>query len=172
MKQDVTDNNTEYLSIFKSLTGRSVDKSRQVVAQLIAPQSKKCVIFGVRFCKKKLAPPLSKASSRVAHEMLKIHNKQNWLKRCGITLLDNGAGLAMAMLSTKIVQAHVEVKQFGNLWGLLATRPVVSESTYEVLNFSVEFFIAVIVFTITDHYLTEFRQRKDDAEEPADGSGE
>ena len=66
----------------------------------------------------------------------------------------------MAMLSSKIVQEHVEVEQFSNLWGLLATRPVVSESTYEIINFTVEFFIALIVFTLTEHFLSEYRQRK------------
>ncbi len=66
----------------------------------------------------------------------------------------------MAMLTGKIVQSYVEVEQFSNLWGLIATRPVVSESTYEVLSFTVEFFIALLVFTLTEHYLSEYRKRK------------
>ena len=60
----------------------------------------------------------------------------------------------------------VEVQEFGNLWGLLATRPVVSESTYEILSFTAEFFIALIVFTLTEHFLDEYRQRKKAKETP------
>ena len=66
----------------------------------------------------------------------------------------------MAMLAAKIVQNTVEVKQFSNLWGLLADRPLVSQSTYEVLSFSAEFVISLIVFTVTEHFIAEYRQRK------------
>jgi hypothetical protein len=75
-------------------------------------------------------------------------------------MLDNSAGLGMAMFSTKIIENFVEVEGFGNLWGLLATRPVVSEATYEVLSFAVEFFVALLAFTLTEHYQEEFRQRR------------
>jgi len=74
----------------------------------------------------------------------------------------------MAILASKIVQNHVEVQEFSNLWGLLATRPIVSESTYEILSFAVEFFVALIVFTLTKHYLEEYRQRKNTTEISAD----
>ena len=72
----------------------------------------------------------------------------------------------MAMLASKIVQNQVEVREFGNLWGIFATRPVVSESAYEVLSFTAEFFIALIVFTLTEHFLDEYRQRKKTTETP------
>ena len=110
--------------------------------------------------KEKLAPRIHKSSSLVSDEMVKIHKKQNWFKRCCTTVIDNAAGLAMAMFAGKIVQNQVEVQEFGNLWGLLATRPVVSESTYEILSFTAEFFIALIVFTLTEHFLGEYRLRK------------
>ncbi len=167
MAQDTTaGHNTGYLPIAKNLCSKSADKCRQVIVRLVIPQSKKCIILGVRVYKEKLAPRIHRNSSRISDEIAKIHKKQNWFKRCGSTLIDNAAGLGMAMLAGKIVQNQVEVQEFGNLWGLLATRPVVSESTYEILSFTAEFFIALIVFTLTEHFLSEYRQRKKAAEAP------
>ena len=168
MTEDVTGQNTRYLPIVKNLSRRSTEKCKQVIVKLIIPQSKKCVILGIKIYKDKLAPHIRKGSSCIRHEAVKIHTKQNWFKRCGITLLDNSIGLGMAMLAGKIVQNQVEVQEFGNLWGLLATRPVVSESTYEILSFTAEFFIALIVFTLTEHYLEEYRKRKNTTEISAD----
>ena len=161
MAQDVAGQNTGYLPIIKNLSCRGTDKCKQVIVKLIIPQSKKSVILGINIYKERLAPLIHKSSSCISHEILKIHNRENWFKRCGSTVLDNAAGLGMAMLTGRIVQNYVEVQQFSNLWGLLATRPVVSENTYEILSFAVEFIIALIVFTLTEHYLAEYRQRKD-----------
>ena len=161
MAQDVTDDlKIKYTSSAKHLCYRGVGKCRTVVVQLLIPQTKKCFIIGVGIYKEILAPNINKSSSRIRDELVKIHNKQNWFKRCGGTLIDNAVGLGMAMLAAKIVQSNVEVQGFSNLWGLLATRPVVSESTYEILSFSVEFVIALIAFTLTEHFLDEYRQRK------------
>ena len=74
----------------------------------------------------------------------------------------------MAMITAKIVQNYVEVKEFSNLWGLLAAHQVVSKKTYEILSFVVEFFVALIVFTLTEHYLEEYRQRKNTTEKSSD----
>ena len=161
MAQDVTaGHNTGYIPIAKNLCGKSTAKCRQVIVKLIIPQSKKCYIFGVKVYKEKLAPHIRKSSSCISGEIVKIHKKQNWFKRCGSTIIDNAAGLGMAMLAGKIVQNQVEVQEFSNLWGLLANRPVVSENTYEVLSFTAEFFIALIVFTLTEHFIDEYRRRK------------
>jgi len=168
--QDVTDQKTRYTAIIKSLGSKSTDKCKRVIVEQIYPGSNKCFIVGVSVYKKNLSPCIKKVSSCVRQEIVKIHKKQNWFKRCGLTLFDNGAGLGMAVLSSKIVEDNVEVEQFSNLWGLLATRPVVSEGTYEVLSFTVEFIIALIVFTLTEHYLAEYRQRKNITEESADNS--
>ena len=164
MAQDLTGQNTEFLTIAKNLGCSSTGKCKQVLVKLIVPQSKKYVILGIKIYKDKLVPHIHKGSSCICREVLKIHNRQNWCKRCGTTMLDNAAGLGMAMLTGKIVQNYVEVEQFSNLWGLLATRPVVSETTYEVLSFAVEFFIALMAFTLTEHYLAEYRKRKNTAE--------
>ena len=167
MAQDTTaGQNTGYILIAKNLCCRSTDKCRRVIVKLIIPQSKKCIILGLKIYKGKLAPHIHKSSSCIGDEIVKIHKKQNWFKRCGSTVIDNAAGLGMAMLASKIVQNQVEVREFGNLWGLLASRPVVSESAYEVLSFTAEFFIALIVFTLTEHFLDEYRQRKKTTETP------
>ena len=147
--QDVSDTDTRYTAIIKNLGKTTAVKSKQLMFTLLVPQSQKYFILCIAIYKNSLAPNIKKFSSCLSREMVKIHKRQSWFERCGRTLLDNGAGLAMAMLSSKIVQEHVEVEQFSNLWGLLATRPVVSESTYEIINFTVEFFIALIVFTLT-----------------------
>lgn len=160
MAQDVTDHNIGYFLIVKNLSCRGIDRCKQVIVMLIIPQSKKYMVLGVKIYRNQLAPHIHRSSSCLGQEIIKIHKKQNWFKRCSSTVIDNAAGLGMAMLTGKIVQSHVEVEQFSNLWGLLATRPLVSESTYEVLSFAVEFFIALIVFTLTEHYLSEYRKRK------------
>ena len=43
-----------------------------------------------------------------------------------------------------------------------------NDTNYEILNFAIEFFVALIVFTLTEHYLDEYRQRKNTTEIPAD----
>ena len=164
MAQDATDETAKHRFIFKNHSNISIDKCKQVVAALIIPQSKKCIILGIEHYKEKLVPRIHKAACCVGVEIVKVHNRQNWFKRCGGTMLDTAAGLGMAMLTAKIVQNYVEVKEFGNLWGLLATHHVVSKNTYEVLSFVVEFFVALIVFTLTEHYLEEYRQRKNTTE--------
>ncbi|MCK4676097.1 MAG: hypothetical protein KAT61_09265 [Gammaproteobacteria bacterium] len=168
MAQDISGQNTQGLPVVKILRSRGADKCKQVIVKLIVPQSKKCFILGIKIYQEKLSPRLLKSSSFIRHEMVKIHNKQNWFKRCGITMIDNAAGLGMALLAGKIVQNQVEVQEFSNLWGLLATRPVVSESTYEILSFTAEFVIALIVFTITEHYIEEYRKKKNTTEVSVD----
>lgn len=152
----------------KTWGANNVSRCRLLLVTKVIPQSKKYTVLGIKIYCEKLAPHINKGSARIGHELLKIHNKQNWFKRFGFTMLDNSAGLGMAMISTKIVQNFVEVEGFGNLWGLLATRPVVSEATYEVLSFAVEFFVALLAFTLTEHYQQEYRQRKNtDQVDPA-----
>jgi len=166
MAKVTIDHITGYIPVAKNLFGRGADKCKQIIVQLIIPQSRKCFILGVKVYGEKLAPHIHKNSSRISDEIAKIHKKQNWFKRCSVTLIDNAAGLGMAMLAGKIVQNNFEVQEFSNLWGLLATRPVVSERTYEILSFSAEFIIALIVFTLTEHFLDEHRQKKNEVEAP------
>lgn len=148
-----------FLSV-KTLSVNSVVKSKQLIVTRFIPLSKKYTEVGVKVCNEKIAPTAIKSAEKISAELLKIHSKQNWVKRFSVTMIDNSAGLGMAMVSAKLVESLVEVREFGNLWGLLATRPVVSETTYEILSFAIEFFVALIAFTLTEHYQEEFRQRR------------
>ena len=149
-----------YLLKAKMIGVNSSSQCKQLIVTKIIPQSKKYAILGVKICNEKLLPNFHKGSKVVGHEILKIHKKQNWAKRFSMTMLDNSAGLSMAMISAKLVEEVVEVSEFSNLWGLLATRPVVTETTYEVLSFIVEFFVALLAFTLTEYYRDEYRQNK------------
>lgn len=157
---EIKDQHHSHISAVKHTGNSGATRCRQIIAEQFLPRTKQCIKLGATTCRKRLLPGIKTGSSLIGHEIKKIHGKQNWFKRCGITMIDNAAGLGMAMLAGKIVQSHVEVQQFSNLWGLLATRPVVSESTYEILNFAAEFFIALLVFTLTEHYLDEYRKRR------------
>lgn len=150
----------KYLHKTKILGLNSASKCKQLFFVKVIPQSKKYTALGVKAYNEKLAPNIHKGSSKVGAELLKIHKKQNWFLRFGLTMSDNSAGLGMAIFSTKILENLVEVEEFSNLWGLLATHPVVSEATYETLSFAVEFFVALLVFTLTEHYRDEYRKSK------------
>lgn len=71
----------------------------------------------------------------------------------------------MAISSAKIVEYFVEKREINNLWGLLASRPTVSDTTFEILCFLAEFLVALIVFTLTEHYLTSLRNRQTNTNE-------
>jgi len=144
----------------KTVSLNGVEKCKQVLVTKFIPKTKQYTVLGAKVCNEKLAPGLKKGSYAFSQELLKIHKKQNWFKRFAVTMFDNSAGLSMAMISAKLVESVVEVSEFGNLWGLLATRPVVSETTYEVLSFIVEFFVALLAFTLTEYYRDEYREKK------------
>ncbi|MDH5386912.1 MAG: hypothetical protein OEY06_00520 [Gammaproteobacteria bacterium] len=160
MKETKSDNLKNGFVVVKAISINSAVRCKQLFVTQLVPQSKKYTILGVRICKEKLLPNFHKGSKVVGQEILKIHKKQNWAKRFSMTMLDNSAGLSMAMISAKLVEEVVEVGEFSNLWGLLATRPVVSETTYEVLSFIVEFFVALLAFTLTEYYRDEYRESK------------
>ena len=67
----------------------------------------------------------------------------------------------MGMLAAQIVQNSVETSQFSNLWGILSTKPIVSESTYQTMNFLAKFGVTVIVFSLTEHFISEYKQRRE-----------
>jgi hypothetical protein len=104
-------------------------------------------------------PLVYKSGYFMSEQAKRIHQRGNWGKRCSKTLFSNSVSLAMGMLAAHIVQSSVETSQFSNLWGILATKPIVSESTYQTMNFLVKFGVTVIVFTLTEHLISEYRQR-------------
>ena len=62
------------------------------------------------------------------------------------------------MLSAEVVGTFFEVRSFNNLWGLFPQRQLVSDTTFSMISFGVEFVVALTVFTLTEHYLGEFRE--------------
>ncbi len=115
--------------------------------------------------RQRVLPAVGTSSTRLKGELVRIHRQQNWAQRCSTTLSGNAAGLGMAMLSTKVVESMVETREMSNLWGLLADRPVVSETTFEVLSFSVEYLLALIVFTITEYYIAEYQRKRESSQQ-------
>lgn len=110
--------------------------------------------------RQRVLPAVGSGSTRIKGELVKIHHRQNWFQRCSTTLGGNAAGLGMALLSTEVVESLVETRDFSNLWGLLAERPVVSETTFKVLSFSIEYLLALLVFTLTEFYISEYKRKR------------
>lgn len=111
--------------------------------------------------RRRVMPAVGSGSVRLKGELVKIHRQQDWTQRLSTTFSGNAAGLGMAMLSTKVVESLVEKREFSNMWGLFAKHPVVSETTFEVLSFIVEFVLGLIVFTITEYYVGEYQRRRE-----------
>ena len=102
--------------------------------------------------------PLVRGGTRaVGNELTKIHKRQNHVRLIRDTLVSNAAGLLMGMLSAQFVGKFFDVKGLNNLWGLLSKHTTVSGNTYQALCFSVEFLVALVVFTLTDHCINEYR---------------
>ena len=146
-------------------TGRKAAWSRRLTAGLI--YTRRLTNHAFHICQYSVYPRLCRCLSFTGCELRKIHKKENWFKRGSTTLTDNGLGLAMAMLSAEVVESYVEVESFSNLWGLFSSRYVVSEGAYEALLFGAEFVVALIVFTLTDHFYGEYKQRKASGEQEA-----
>ena len=92
-------------------------------------------------------------------EIAKIHRRQNHAKLVTDTFISNAAGLLMGMLSAQFVSRFFDVKGLHNLWGITSRQTLVSENTYNGICFAVEFFVALVVFTLTDHFINEYRSR-------------
>lgn len=144
---------------------QSQKKTGKVIHQFrntFIPLSKKCVASCISLCRYKALPAAMTGYRAVSCELKKIHAKKSWIKRCGYTFFDNAVGLGIAMLTAKFVQSFFEVEGFSNLWGLFSSRHVVDETTYEYINFGVEFVITLVAFTLTGHLIEELRNRKND----------
>ena len=150
----------KYIHVFKQAGLKSLTLSKHGLLFILIRQPKKYTFAGKKICKEKLIPGICTGSSLIKKEIIKIHQKKHWFNRCSNTMSGNAIGLGTAMLSTKVVEHFVEVREMSNLWGLLASRPVVSGTTYEILSFFAEFSIALIVFTLAEHFYEEYRQHK------------
>lgn len=160
MSKDTSSPLPEQVKKFRQICIAGGGKCITIVKTRVIPATRKGSAVCIQACQQHLFPALRKGSHRVRHEVLKIHQKQNLFKRFGATMLDNSIGLITALLAGRIVQHFVEVSEFSNLWGILSDKPVVSETTFEILNFGVEFVIILFTFTLTEHYLSEYRERK------------
>lgn len=108
----------------------------------------------------KVWPAACRQARGLCTEAVTLYRNHAWLQRCGSTLNKKAIGLGIAMLSAKMVSNMVETRQVSNLWGLLANRPVVSETTFTVLIFVVEYVVALIVFALIDHYVAAYQRRR------------
>lgn len=106
----------------------------------------------------RIVPGVKRVSRPIKNELIKIHRKRNLLDKFRVTLIHKGLGLYLAMISAGFVGRFIEVRSVNNLWGLFPGRQLVSESTFSIVSFGVEFLVALTVFTITEHYLGEFRE--------------
>lgn len=107
-----------------------------------------------------LLPATCNGARRMYHGATALYRRHAWLQRCGSTLNKKAIGLGIAMLSAKLVSHLVETRQVSNLWGLLANRPVVSETTFTVLLFLVEYFVALLIFALIDHSVARYQRRR------------
>jgi len=143
-----------------------------IIRERIWPGIKSWLWAVYSLLRQRVLPAVGAGSKHVKGELARIHREQNWFKRCSTTLAGNAAGLAMAMLSTKLVASMVETREASNLWGLLADHPVVSEKTYEVLSFGVEYLLGLIVFTLTEFYIAEYQRKQVEGEAAIRGDKE
>lgn len=91
-----------------------------------------------------------------------LHGKKHWARRSGVTLWGNAIGLCIAMVSAQLISHFIEVRGAGNLWGLFSKRTLVSENSYRLVSFVVEFLVTLIVFSVIEYYVDQRRQRRTD----------
>lgn len=113
---------------------------------------------------KNVVPSLQKGAGNaprlMKQELGKMHQKQHFWERFKSALIHKSLGLILAMFSADLVGYFFEQRRASNLWGITAKGEIVSHETFTVIIFIVEFIIAMVVFTLTDHYLDEFKQRR------------
>jgi hypothetical protein len=100
------------------------------------------------------------ALGAIRNELAKILTTQNHGKRLKGALFSNAAGLLLGMLSAQLVSQFFDFRGMHNLWGMLTERTLVSHDAFEAICFGVEFLVALVVFTLTDHFINEFRSRR------------
>lgn len=146
---------------FKTLCRNSADKCRLVFINVVVPRTREGVRWSYNTCRQHLWPKLRAGSIVIKNELIKIHQKQNWTQRFKATFVGNAIGMGIAMLSANLIGGFIEVAGLENMWGLFSTQTVVSETTYKVVSFAVELFVALVVFSIVEYYLDEYKQRRE-----------
>ncbi len=138
---------------------RIVNRSKSLLFDAFIPATQQLGRKGKVLCKDKIIPGVGKLGRPLKNELLKIHRKQNLLSKFRATLLHKGLGLYLAMVSAEFVGNFIEVRSAENLWGLFSQNQLVSETTFSVVSFIIEFSVALTVFTLSDHYLAEFQEK-------------
>lgn len=105
-----------------------------------------------------LYPRVRKTSRLLLKQIANSHHKQDLFTNIKQTFVSNGIGLILGMLSAKIVGNYFAAKSARNLLGIFSQRTMVSETTFIALTFCVEFFVALVVFTISEHYVDEYKK--------------
>ena len=133
-------------------------KRRSFVKESVIPTTLHYGRKGKTLYHNRLLPGVKRVSRPIKNELIKIHRKRNLLDKFRVTLIHKGLGLYLAMMSADFVSRFIEVRSVHNMWGLFTERQLVSESTFSIVSFGVEFLVALSVFTITEHYLGEFQE--------------
>ena len=64
-------------------------------------------------------------------------------------------GFILGMWSTGLVSLFVETRNSKNLWGILATKPIISKSTFDELEWWISVIIGFIVSEVVNKYIKE-----------------
>jgi hypothetical protein len=139
--------------------------------QLIRTTAGERVLRGLSIVRLQISPRAHLVSRAIGVRLAKIHRTQNHAKLARDTLISNGVGLLMGMLSAQFVSQFFAVKGIHNLWGILSKQTMVSDASYKALCFGVEFLVALAVFTLTDHFIDEYQTRRKAENEKPDDDG-
>jgi hypothetical protein len=107
-----------------------------------------------------LRPVVHIVSHGTAVSLRTLHNKKHWSLRFRTTFWGNAVGLAIAMISAQVITNFIEIRGVENMWGLFSKRTVVSETSFRVLSFIVEFIVTLLVFSVIEYFLDQRALRK------------
>ena len=139
-------------------------KVAATIFQTIVPLGLLAAEKSLKTIDKKVVPAIQKGTEKapkvMVEEVKKMHEQQHFWSRFQSTLVHKSLGLLLAMLSANIVGSFFETRRINNLWGLASKKQLLSDETFAVLLFSVEFFVALVVFTLTDYYYDRWKVRR------------
>ncbi len=136
-------------------------KVAATISKTILPLSLLVAEKSLKTIDQKVVPAIQKGTEKapklMVEEVKKMHVQQHFWSRFQSTLVHKSLGLLLAMLSANIVENFFETRRINNLWGLASKKQLLSDEVFAVLLFSVEFFVALVVFTLTDHYYDRWK---------------
>lgn len=114
----------------------------------------------INFFRNHFFPFIIKITVTMKNELVKIHNRQNMIKRLKASIASDSIGLFISMLTASYVGDYFLVGKWHNMWGAFSNRALVSESSYIAICFALKFTVALVVFTLVRHYTEEFRTNR------------